>query len=146
MASFGGATKILITEKIIILVKNKNLDLADFKFYCFDGQPLFCQVIKNRSEEETVDFFDMNWVHQNFTGLGLPLKPHCKNPIECPTSFEKMKDLVGKLAVNKKFVRIDFYEVNTRPYFGEITFFPASGFGKFAPESINYEFGKAIHI
>ena len=103
-------------------------------------------MIKNRSEEETIDFFDMNWVHQNFTGLGLPLKPHCKDLIEIPTSFEKMKILVGKLAINMKFVRIDFYEVNGTPFFGEITFFPASGFGKFEPENINYELGGAIHI
>ena len=41
----------------------------DYKFFCFNGEPKYCQVISNRSNHETVDFFDMQWNHQPFTGL-----------------------------------------------------------------------------
>ena len=44
------------------------------------------------------------------------------------------------------FVRIDFYEINGRMYFGEITFFPAGGFGLFTPDKWNYTLGDAIQI
>ena len=53
-------------------------ELRDYKFYCFNGKPTYCQVIANRSSHETIDFFDMEWTHMEFVGLnpyGNALKP-----------------------------------------------------------------------
>lgn len=51
-------------------MKNDNSnDLIDYKFYCFNGKPMYCQVIQDRTTKETIDFFDMNWIHQEFIGL-----------------------------------------------------------------------------
>lgn len=69
----------------------KNHDLKDYKFYCFNGVPQYCQVISDRNANETIDFFDMNWCHQNFTGLALPKKKFSKFPIFIPKPFEDMK-------------------------------------------------------
>lgn len=55
-----------------------------------------------------------------------------------------MKGKVMILAEDKSFVRIDFYEVDGKPYFGEITFYPASGFGVFSPDKWNYIMGSLI--
>lgn len=44
---------------------------------------------------------------------------------ECPVSFDEMKDVVAQLAKPFKFVRIDFYEIDGRPIFGEYTFSPS---------------------
>ena len=44
-------------------------DLPDYKWYCFDGEPRYCQVIKDRNNNETIDFFDCEWNHQDFVGL-----------------------------------------------------------------------------
>ena len=51
-----------------------------------------------------------------------------------------------KLATGLPFVRVDFYSVNGRIYFGELTFFPDSGFGKFVVPNQDEEMGKWLHL
>lgn len=120
-------------------------DLIDYKFYCFNGIPKYCQIITNRSTNEAIDFFDENWIHQDFVGLN----PTCKNNPDCsnmskPMNYDKMLDMARTLAMDFPFVRIDFYNVNGKIYFGEITFFPAGGFGVFTPNEWNYKLGEMI--
>lgn len=124
-------------------------DLNDYKFYCFNGCPQYCQVICNRSTNETIDFFDMNWEHQQFTGLEFPYRPPISNssvPIPMPVNFDKMKMMAEKLAENIPFVRVDFYEVSGHMYFGELTFFPLGGFGGFSPSEWDLKIGHLLHI
>lgn len=126
-------------------IKQEKEDLIDYKFFCFNGNPEYCQVICDRSTNETIDFFDMNWVHQEFIGLN----NNCSNSttkLLKPYRFEKMKEFAYVLAKNTKFVRIDFYEINRKLYFGEITFYPASGFGQFEPVIWNERLGNMIEL
>ena len=120
-------------------------DLADYKFYCFNGVPRFCQVIKNRSKGETIDFFDMNWNHQEFRGL-TPGVSNSSIEIEKPVCFAEMQSVAAKLAKDYKFVRIDLYEINGHVYFGEMTFYPASGWGVFSPENYDRILGDMIDV
>lgn len=120
-------------------------DLIDYKFFCFDGEPKFCQVIKNRTSGETIEFFDMNWERQEFVGL----TPGIKKPESSaskPIEFEQMKDIASKLSQGKQFVRVDLYNLNGVIYFGELTFFPASGFGCFSPEHYDRIIGDMIDL
>ena len=121
-------------------------DLRDYKFYCFNGEPRFCQVISNRSTKETIDFFDMDWNLQDFTGFAFPGFPHSETEIMQPRTFCRMQQMARILSNSIPFVRIDFYEVNRKAYFGEITFFPASGCGKFMPDQWNYTLGNWIQL
>ena len=57
-----------------------------------------------------------------------------------------MKMISKKLSRGMPFVRIDFYEIMDKLYFGEITFFPASGLEKFKPKEWNYILGDMINI
>jgi hypothetical protein len=61
-----------------------------------------------------------------------------------PATFQKMKDAATVLCQNQPFVRVDFYEVNHLPYFGEITFYPTSGFGEFRPDEWNKTLGDML--
>lgn len=137
-----------IPRKIIVekfLENPGENDLKDYKFFCFDGKIKYCQLIKNRSTDETIDFYDKDWKKQNFIGLVNPMKPKEKNSQEIeekPKNFETMIKIVEKLAEDFDFVRVDFYNINGKIYFGEMTFCPASGFGTFIPEEWNYKFGK----
>lgn len=121
-------------------------DLRDYKLYCFNGEPRFCQVISNRSTKETIDFFDMDWNFQDFTGFAFPGFPHSETEIMQPRTFCRMQQMARILSNSIPFVRIDFYEVNRKAYFGEITFFPASGFGEFSPDKWNYTLGNWIQL
>lgn len=120
-------------------------ELKDYKFYCFNGEPQYCQVICNRTKNETIDFFDMDWKAQEFTGLEMPYKPHA-DFIDKPKCFKEMIEKARVLAKDIPFVRIDFYEINCKLYFGEITFFPASGLGRFSPEIWNEKLGEMVNL
>lgn len=124
-------------------------DLVDYKFFCMNGFPQFCQVICNRSVNESIDFFDMDWIHQEFTGLESPYKQPYKNSctsIPVPANFEKMKDISKKLSEGIPFVRVDFYEISGHLYFGELTFFPLGGLGVFSPNIWNIKIGEMLDI
>ena len=89
--------------------------LIDYKFYCFNGKPMYCQVIKDRYIKETIDFFDMEWNLMEFTGLHQPNNPfpHSKTKIIKPIKFEEMKKIAKILSKNIPFVRIDLYSALT---------------------------------
>lgn len=121
-------------------------DLLDYKFFCFNGEPKYCQVISDRSTDEKIDFYDMDW--KRLVGLvGLSDNIHNSDHVLArPSSYEEMKTFARKLSQGIPFSRIDFYEINHRPYFGEITFFPASGFGSFRPDEWNEKMGEMITV
>lgn len=118
-------------------------DLSDYKFFCFSGEPTYCQVIRNRSIKESIDFYDMEWNHMPFVGLN----PKCTNgeiPVLKPSQLEEMIELCRKLSSNIPFVRVDMYVVGDRVLFGEMTFYPASGMGRFEPANWALELGDKI--
>jgi len=134
----------IICEK---LLTNENMDfksLDDYKFYCFNGVPHYCQVIRGRGENETIDFFDMDWNHMPFTGMR-PL-PNSKEKILKPFKYEKMIELSTQLSKDFPFVRVDFYYVNEEIVFGEMTFFPTSGMGQFYPSKWNTIMGELLNL
>ena len=140
---YKNVSRKIIAEKYM---KNEHeTELKDYKFFCFNGEPKYCQVISDRSTNETIDFFDMKWNHQEFIGLNSKCS-NSKHPIAKPVTFEKMKEFAYILAKNTKFVRIDFYEIERKLYFGEITFYPASGFGNFKPSEWNEKLGEMINL
>lgn len=122
-----------------------NTDLIDYKFYCFNEQPLYCQVIKDRNSKETIDFFDQEWNHQVFYGLN-PKAIQSSYPIDRPINYDKMVEVASKLSHNIPFARVDLYNIGGKIYFGEITFFPASGFGVFTPSEWDYKLGEWIKL
>ncbi len=140
---YMGVKKRIIAEK---LIENKDgSELCDYKFYCFNGEPKYCQVIRDRQIKETIDFYDMNWDLMPFVGLN-PKVGNGKTLVDKPHHLEEMKQICSKLSKDIPFVRIDLYEVNTKVYFGEITFYPASGFGQFTPKEWNYKLGEMITL
>lgn len=135
--------KQIIAEKYLQPSQGDN-DLPDYKFFCFNGEPKYCQVISGRGTKMCIDFFDYEWKHQPFHEPKSfpfadiePKKPQC---------FEQMWEAAAKLAQDKPFVRIDFYAVNGQLFFGEITFFPTSGMGGFEPDEWDYILGEMIHL
>lgn len=127
------------------MVNNPIYDLSDYKFFCFNGEPKYCQVIRDRHSKESIDFYDMNWRHQEFVGLN-PIASNGINPVPRPLLLDDMICICHKLSENKKFVRIDMYVIDNRIYFGEITFYPASGMGLFNPDKWNEELGNLISL
>lgn len=115
--------------------------LTDYKFFCFDGKPQYVQVDTGRFGGHHQNFYDMQW-----HSLGV----HCTYPegegVDMPVNFEDMKTLAVKLSEDFPFVRVDFYNVNGKIYFGELTFYPSSGYGKFHPDSFDLELGNQFTL
>lgn len=137
-----------ITPRIIgeeYMVDESGYELKDYKFFCFDGEPkaLFIATDRGKANEETkFDFFDMDFNHLPFTN-GHPNSPR---PVMKPKSFEEMKLLAAKLSEGMPHARIDFYDINGKVYFGEITFFHWSGTMPFDPIEWDYKFGEWIKL
>lgn len=120
-------------------------DLTDYKFFCFNGEPKYCQVIRDRNTKETIDFYDMEWNHMPFVGLN-PIVKNGETPVAEPICIENMICLCKKLSRNIPFSRIDLYVINGKEYFGEITFYPKSGMGVFSPNEWDYILGDLIKL
>lgn len=119
-------------------------DLKDYKFFCFNGDPKYCQVISDREKRMSIDFFDGMWNHLDFHEPRI--FPFSEESIKCPANFDEMKRLAKVLSKDMPFIRVDFYEINGKVYFGELTFFPTSGMGGFKPEKWDYIFGSMIKL
>lgn len=119
----------IIAEKYI--VDKSEEDLLDYKLMCFDSKVKTSFVCSERYSKEglKVTFFDSDWKRMPFERH----YPASKVEIKKPDLYEKMVEIAEKLSKDIKFARIDLYEANGKIYFGEITFFPGSGFEEFNP-------------
>lgn len=124
------------------MVDKNNNELKDYKFMCFNGKVkcMFVCLNRNKSEGLNVDFYDTNWIP-------MPFERHYSRSnieIEKPKNFNEMITLSEIVSKDIPFLRVDFYEINDKIYFGELTFFPGAGFEEFSPESYDEELGKWI--
>lgn len=126
-------------------IPEKSESLIDYKFYCFNGMPYYCQVIQDRNVEETIDFYDMEWNHMPFVGLKSGVKSS-KEVLPKPTALEGMINICKQLSRDLSFARVDLYQVNDSVFFGEITFFPNNGLGTFKPDDWNSIMGSLINL
>jgi len=137
----------IIAEKYIAdknLCNEKN-ELVDYKLYCFNGKPEFGYVSQGLENHKTarISYVTLDWQQADFRRNDfasfeqLPPKP--KN-------LEKMLELAKILSDGTKFLRVDFYEIDEKIYFGELTFFPGSGFTKLYPEKWDYKLGEMIKL
>lgn len=119
--------------------------LPDYKWYCFYGEPKFCQVVSNRTTKETIDFFDINWNHLDFVGMNTKVA-NAKIAPSRPTNIETQIRIARALSKDIPFVRVDLYDISKRVYFGEMTFYPTSGMGSFRPENYNEIIGDLLPL
>lgn len=119
-------------------------ELRDYKFFTFGGEPKVLYIAQGRGKGEptVADFFDMEFNHLPFTiDHDMALVPP-----EKPTNFELMKELAAKLSAGTPQLRVDFYEVDGKVYFGEMTFFHCSGMEAFHPEEWDKIFGDWVTL
>lgn len=117
-------------------------ELIDYKFFCFNGEAKILLVCSNRSKKLKETWFDVEWNK-------LELKEgNCEidDNLNKPKNLELMVKLANKLSKNISFVRIDFYENDNKVYFGEITFFPKSGYEEFVPEEYDKILGDMLEL
>lgn len=132
-----------IPKKIIadkFLDDGKGSELRDYKFWCFNGVPTY-MYYTNKGEHIYENFYDMEYNPVNINHGFSRLQPEMEKPEE----FELMKSLAEKLSKDIPFVRVDFFDVNHRVYFGEFTFFDWGGLRPFK-DDWDMKLGKLIKL
>lgn len=131
----------LIIEEYL---EDKSGLLMDYKIFCFNGKAHFTQANKGRgTKDHAQNFYDNHW---KILPFGKDLLPRPDINIEAPVNFEEMKKIAEKLAQPFPFVRVDFYEVNDKIVFGEMTFYPKSGLPDFTPKEYDKILGDLLDI
>ena len=118
-------------------------ELRDYKFFCFEGDVKALFIATDRGIGETkFDYYDINFNHLDI----IQHYPNSKKKIDKPKNYDKMIELSKKLSKGLKHVRVDWYEVNGKLYFGEITFYHFSGLQPFNDIKWDNMFGDWISL
>ncbi len=138
--------------KRIICEKYLGNNIVDYKFYCFNGKPLYVLVCVGRSdgkpshepghEDPKFYFFDRQWNLCPLTrdGIESPIN------IDPPENIVEMWDISEKLCKPFPFVRVDLYETNGQVIFGELTFTPSAGLDTGRLPETDLIFGKMLSL
>ncbi|EOK5538195.1 TPA: hypothetical protein N5L54_001008 [Enterobacter kobei] len=131
----------IVVEKLL-LDKDGRIP-NDIKFTCINGRVEIVHVdsnkeIKHLRNNYTRDFNPLliNWPEEYSRNDILPI----------PESFLIARDLAELLAKPFPFVRVDFYLMGSKIFFGELTFHPTSGFGRFSPSYYDYKYGSKLKL
>ena len=129
----------IIAEKYM---EDETGELRDFKVFCFNGTPRMMYISRDAAVDTTTDFFDMDFNH-------LPIRMKDPNSAILPAKpegFEEMRRIASVLSEGIPHVRTDFYCVNGKIYFGELTFYHNGGFTGIKPEEWNYKVGDWLKL
>lgn len=125
------------------MVDESGNELKDYKIFCFNGEPRFIEVDYNRFIDHKLNVYDLNW---NFIDFYMTSRNDKSVHISRPKQLDKMLDLARDLAKKLIFARVDFYSINEKLYFGEITLCPGSGLIDFHPKEYDEILGKMLQL
>lgn len=133
-----GSPQIIIEE---LLEDPTNLDgsISDYKHLCFNGEPEYIVLDIDRFTNHKRNIYDVGW-HDLHIASDCPCIDN--RTFEKPINYDKMIEIAKILCEDFPAVRVDLYNINGRIYFGELTFFPWSGYVQYTPDSFDFEMGE----
>lgn len=132
----------IIAEKY--MTDESGTELKDYKVLCFGGVPKLIELHTGRfTDTHYQDFYNADWEKLAMNQLGEMSSP---NLAPKPSCLDEMLKLSAVLSKNIPHVRVDWYIVNGKLYFGELTFFDASGFDPFNDIKDDYLLGSWIDL
>lgn len=138
----GAKISRVIVEKYLEDDANADGSIDDFKFLCFDGKFRFLWIDKDRFSSHKRGFWDENL---NFLeGVYSDWPTFGKGGIHLPENVKEMITLSEKLSRGFPFARVDWYNIKGKITFGEITFYPWSGYVKYTPDEFDFTLGKYL--
>ncbi len=130
----------IIAEELLIDSANNGMALNDYKIWCFNGKVESILVVHDRKgvngKDYKLSFFDKEWNNISEKALSGKNKHFWGGKIEKPATLEKMIETAQKLSTGIPEVRVDFYTLNDKVYFGELTF--STGYGTYSEEYYKY--------
>ena len=127
----------LVVEELLINDENPAAGMNDYKIFCYNGNPKYIVVDVDRYIGHKRNFYDADW---NNLHIGSDC-PASDREIKKPVGFDHMMDVAAKLSEGFPFVRVDLYNNCGKIYFGELTFYPWSGYVQYTPDEADFMFG-----
>lgn len=140
-AYYGLKPKLIIEEYLVDEVNPKE-GIKDYKFFCFNGEVKYIVVDIDRYTKHKRNFYDVNW---NYLDVSSDC-PNSGDVLAKPEGLSEMIEVATILSEDFPFVRVDLYYVNKKVIFGELTFYPWSGYVEFKPDKFDFLLGEEFNI
>ena len=132
----------VIVEEMLESKDNKYSGINDYKFLCFNGDVKYIVVDVDRHVDHRRNIYDTKW---NKIDVSTDY-PNFENTMKKPGKLDEMLKIAKAFAEDFPFVRVDLYLVDNVIYFGELTFYPWTGYVKFDPDEFDYILGKQLKL
>lgn len=141
----GAKQSKVIVEQMLNDPNSNDGSIDDYKFLCYNGKFRYLWVDKNRYSDHRRGFW--NEQLQFLPGVSSDHPTFdSEEHVTLPSNIQEMIEVAEKLAKGFPFARIDLYNIEGRIIFGEITFYPWSGYRNFHPDEFDFELGKYFEL
>lgn len=140
--AYEGTKNKIVIEKLLDGNDDGLSGVNDYKFFCYGGRVKYIVLDGDRYVEHKRNFYDRNWSY-------IDIQTDCGklgDKIKKPKMLEEMIKVAERLSEDFPFVRVDLYCVGGKVYFGELTFYPWSGYIQFGPDEFDFELGKEFEL
>lgn len=114
---------VIVAEELLPNTSSDSTTMVDYKVFCSWGRPIFLDICYDRDPQTHhahESWYDPDWVKHDEWHTG----SYSPKDITRPSSLEKMYEICAKIGKDKPLMRIDFYDVDGKPYIGELTLTP----------------------
>ena len=132
----------IVVEELLINRENPAAGINDYKIFCYGGHAKYIIVDVDRYIGHKRNFYDRDWNNLHVTSDC----PASDREIERPDNLDEMLRVAERLSEDFPYVRVDLYSVDGKVYFGELTFYPWSGYVQYTPDEADFWFGKDFEL
>ena len=137
--------KILAEKYMKDSLQTEETGIINYKIGCFNGEPKYIYVSRNSEgkKNDCISMLTPEWTEA-------PFKHKLYKPFDVlppkPVNYDKMLEFSRILSEGIPFVRVDFYEIDSKLYFSELTFNVAGGFTQYTPEKSGELIGSWLEL
>ena len=138
--AYEGCSNRIIIEKYLEGNDEGLTGINDFKFFCYNGKVEYIVFDGDRYIKHKRNFYDKNWNY-------IDIQSDCDklgDSVKKPKKLKEMLKIAETISEGFPFVRVDLYCINKTVYFGEMTFYPWTGYVQYSPDSFDYDLGKVF--
>ena len=140
--AYSGLKPGIVVEELLVNREDPEAGIPDYKFFCYNGKARYIIVDTDRYIGHKRNFYDTEWNNLHIVSDC----PPCDRELAPPDNLDEMLRTAEILSSGFPYVRVDLYNVNQQVYFGEMTFYPWSGYVQFQPDEADILFGKDFRL
>ncbi len=133
----------IVVERLLEDETHINNAINDYKIFCYDGKPTYVICISDRYTDRCNHLvYDTDWNKVRVASEDARIDEDAPKP----ENLDEMLKIAAKLSEDFPFARIDLYSLAGKVYFGEITFYPWSGYMEFEPDEFDFVLGEKFNL